>query len=304
MALILLVLKIPVPHYLRCNAIVMPKQIETIWVNEPGVLEACLVKPGDEVAAGQTLAKLANVELELQLLDAKSKYQDAKDKLERALLLQRNGQSQPTQSLVTDLTKLKISYDKLVEQFDRLTLKSSIAGKVVETPFSNAGSASEELRESEMLPLLYDQHDNASASRGQRFCEVADFSQWYFVIILTEHQVKFVELDQDVKIKLFSEPGNSYKAKILSTPVETDYSIDRQEYEPTQTSAQGQSRVPDPVVEMVAAYDQPDLQYVTRVRLEETELPLKIGMGGKAKIFVGNRSLGYRLWWWFNQNFR
>ena len=303
-ALILLVLKIPVPHYLRCNAIVMPKQIETIWVNEPGVLEACLVKPGDEVAAGQTLAKLANVELELQLLDAKSKYQDAKDKLERALLLQRNGQSQPTQSLVTDLTKLKISYDKLVEQFDRLTLKSSIAGKVVETPFSNAGSASEELRESEMLPLLYDQHDNASASRGQRFCEVADFSQWYFVIILTEHQVKFVELDQDVKIKLFSEPGNSYKAKILSTPVETDYSIDRQEYEPTQTSAQGQSRVPDPVVEMVAAYDQPDLQYVTRVRLEETELPLKIGMGGKAKIFVGNRSLGYRLWWWFNQNFR
>ena len=107
-----------------------------------------------------------------------------------------------------------------------------------------------------------------------------------------------------MKIKLFSEPGNSYKAKILSTPVETDYSIDRQEYEPTQTSAQGQSRVPDPVVEMVAAYDQPDLQYVTRVRLEETELPLKIGMGGKAKIFVGNRSLGYRLWWWFNQNFR
>ena len=152
---------------------------------------------------------------------------------------------------------------------------------------------------------IRDRHDNASASRGQRFCEVADFSQWYFVIILTEHQVKFVELDQDVKIKLYSEPGNSYKSKILSTPVETDYSIDRQEYEPTQASMQGsQSRVPDPLVEMVAAYDQPDLQYVTRVRLEDTELPLKIGMGGKAKIFVGNRPLGYRLLWWFNQNFR
>lgn len=108
-----------------------------------------------------------------------------------------------------------------------------------------------------------------------------------------------------MKIKLYSEPGNSYKSKILSTPVETDYSIDRQEYEPTQASMQGsQSRVPDPLVEMVAAYDQPDLQYVTRVRLEDTELPLKIGMGGKAKIFVGNRPLGYRLLWWFNQNFR
>jgi len=304
-ALIALTLSIPVPHYLRCNAIVMPKQIETIWVNEPGVLESCLVEPGDEVAPGQTLAKLSNIELNLKLLDAKLKYEDAQNKFDRASMLQRQGKSQPTQSLYTELTKLKNSFDKLQEQAGKLTLKSSIAGKVVEIPFEKSGSSSDEMRESESLPLLYDQHVNVSARRGQRFCEVADFSHWYFVIILTEHQVKFVQLDQDVKIKLFSEPGNSYKSKIQSTPIETDYSIVREEFEPTQTSTQAvQSRAPDPVVEMIAAYEQPNFQYITRVPLDETEMPLKIGMGGKAKIFVGNRTLGYRLWWWINQNFR
>ncbi len=304
-ALIALILLVPIPHYLRCNAVVMPKQIETIWINEPGVLQSCLVKPGDEVVEGQTLAKLTNVELQLDLLDAKSKFEEAQSKFERASMMQREGKSQPTQSLFTDMTKLKNSYEKLQEKADKLTLKSSIAGKVVETPFENSASSSDELRESVMLPLLYDQHDNASVNRGQRFCEVADFSEWYFVVILTEHQVKFVKLDQNVKIKLYSEPGNSYKSKIQSTPVETDYSIVRQEYEPTQSSIQEvQSRTPDPVVEMIATYEQPDLQYVTRVPLGETELPLKMGMGGKAKIFVGNRSLGYRLLWWINQNFR
>jgi len=112
-ALIALTLSIPVPHYLRCNAIVMPKQIETIWVNEPGVLESCLVEPGDEVAPGQTLAKLSNIELNLELLDAKLKYEDAQNKFDRASMLQRQGKSQPTQSLYTELTKLKNSFDKL-----------------------------------------------------------------------------------------------------------------------------------------------------------------------------------------------
>ena len=304
-AVIALILMIPVPHYLRCNAVVMPKQFETIWVNESGILKSCLVKPGDEVEAGQTLAQLSNFELNLQLLDAKAAYEEAQGKLQRAEMLQRNGESQPIQSLFTDATKLWKSYDSIVERIDKLTLKSSIAGHVVETPFDNSSSASEELQESMMLPLLYDQHTDASASRGQRFCEVADFSQWYFVVILTEHQIKFVQLDQDVKIKLFSEPGNSYKSKIATIPVETDYSISRREYEASPSASPGgQTRVPDPVVEMVAGYEQANLQYVTRVPLEDTELPLKIGMGGKAKIFVGNRSLGYRLWWWINQNFR
>ncbi len=305
LVILAMVLFIPIPLYLKCNAVVMPAEIETIWVNEPGTLESCSVEPGDQVVAGQTLAQLSNLDLQIQLLDSKKKFEEAANQYERAAMLQRQGKAQPIQSLLTEMAKAKNTLEKFQEQSDKLTLKSSISGTVVETPFEHTGTGSEELAEIDTLPLLYDQHKNVSAQRGQRFCEVADLSKWYAVIILTEDQVKFVKLEQPVKIKLYSEPGKLYRSKIDSIPIETDYSIIRKEYEPTQSSMQAmQSRAPDPLVEMVPTYEQADLQYVTRIQLDKTEVPPKIGMGAKAKIFVGNRSLGYRLWWWVNQNFR
>ncbi|MDG1875556.1 MAG: hemolysin D [Mariniblastus sp.] len=305
LVILAMVLFIPIPLYLKCNAVVMPAEIETIWVNEPGTLESCSVEPGDQVVAGQTLAQLSNLDLQIQLLDSKKKFEEAANQYERAAMLQRQGKAQPIQSLLTEMAKAKNTLEKFQEQSDKLTLKSSISGTVVETPFEHTGTGSEELAEIDTLPLLYDQHKNVSAQRGQRFCEVADLSKWYAVIILTEDQVKFVKLEQPVKIKLYSEPGKLYRSKIDSIPIETDYSIIRKEYEPTQSSMQAmQSRAPDPLVEMVPTYEQANLQYVTRIQLDKTEVPPKIGMGAKAKIFVGNRSLGYRLWWWINQNFR
>ena len=305
MMFIALILFVPIPLYLKCDAVVMPAQIETIWVNEPGTLTSCAVKPGEQVVAGQTLAELTNLDLQINLLDAQNEFEEAQSKYKRASMLQRQGRAQPTQSLLTEMAKAKNTLGKLQEQADKLILRSSIAGTVVETPFEHSGTGSEELAETNMLPLLYDQHENVSAQRGQRFCEVADLSKWFAVVILSEDQVKFVKLDQPVKIKLYSEPGNLYRSKIEAVPVETDYSIVRKEYEPTQSSMQAlQSLAPDPVVEMVPGHQQANLQYVTRIPLEKTELPLKIGMGAKTKIFVGNRSLGYRLWWWINQNFR
>jgi len=305
LALIALVLFIPIPHYIWCKGVVMPKEIETIWIQESGTLENCDVKPGDSVEPGQTLATLKNVELKLSLLDAKLKYDDAYSQLERATAMRRQGRLQPTNSLATELAKLQATYDNLSEQAEKLILKSSIAGTVVATPFEHSGGGSEELDQIVMNPLLYDQHENVSVHSGQRFCEVADFSSWYVIAILTEHQIKFVKLDQEVKLKLISEPGNTYEAKIETFPVETDYSISRKEYEPTQSSMQSlQTRVPDPVAEMVPVYEQQELQYVTRIALGEPETELKIGMGANVKIFVGNNSLGYRLWWWVNQNFR
>ena len=85
----------------------------------------------------------------------------------------------------------------------------------------------------------------------------------------------------------------------------TDYSISREDFEPSQQKiAQGDSRAPDRMTEMLADYQKQDFQYFTEVPLDETNGPLRIGMSGQARIFTGYVSLGYRVWWWFNQNFR
>ncbi len=307
LAIVGLILFVPFPHTLRCSMIVMPKDIETVWVEESGYLESFEVKPGQDVVPGQTLAHLRNLDLEIMLVEAKGKIEEKESalKLEEA---QRNitapTANDRTKSLLADLNKLKKTLSMVQTRADRLDLKSTINGTVLATPYEHAGQQSDEIRDVDVRPLLYGQHDHVSAQRGQRFCEIADLSQWYAVVVLTEHQVKFAKLDQDVKLKLYSEPGKIYRSKIESLG-ETDFSIDREDYEPSQQSMENsESRPPDPIVEMVAVYQKNDFQYFARVPLNNTELPPKIGMGGQARVFTGYRSLGYRIWWWFNQNFR
>ena len=307
LAVVGLILFVPLPHRLRCSLIVMPRDIETVWVEESGHLESFEVKPGEKVVAGQTLAHLRNLDLEMMLVEAKGKIEEKESELEMEIA-KRNitnpTPNDPTKAIFADLQKLKKTLAILQEKADRLVLKSSISGTVLATPYEHMGQQSNETRDVEMRPLLYGQHDHVSAQRGQRFCEIADLSKWYAVVELTEHQVKFAKLGQDVRLKLYSEPGQVYRSKVESIG-ETDFSIDREDYEPTQQSMEkNESRPPDPIVEMVAVYRRSEFQYFARVPLNDTELPPKIGMGGQARLSTGYRSLGYRIWWWFNQNFR
>ena len=155
--------------------------------------------------------------------------------------------------------------------------------------------------------LLRGHHANVSVQRGQRFCEVANLNQWDAVVILTENQIKFAQIDMPTTIRLASQPETAIESTVESLG-ETDLSIDRENFDspaPGQpTAGMTQSRPPDLVTEMVSALQQQELQYFARVPLPKNELPLKIGLTGQARLYTGQRSLGARLWWWINQNFR
>ncbi len=302
-----LVLLFPFPHYLRCQLIVMPQDIETIWIREPGRLAECLVVEGDQVEAGQTLAKLTNLELELELkrVEADVLAKLAELELEQSKgLLADPGVASETKKLAVELAKLKTRQRRLLEQRSDLTLTTPIGGTILATPYQHMGTMNDEIKETNPQPLLSGQFEHLLLTRGQRLCEVADFSSWQVVVVLTEDQVKFAKPGQDVKLKLYSEPGETYRAKIEWIG-ETEVSLDRDDYEPTpQQMAQGSDRPPDRLMEMVATYQKSDAQYFATVPLSQTTKPLRIGMGGQARIYTGSRSLGARLLWWFNQNFR
>ncbi|MEM7781734.1 MAG: biotin/lipoyl-binding protein [Planctomycetota bacterium] len=304
------ILCIPFPHYLRCSMVVMPDKIETIWVQESGMLEDLNVKPGQLVEAGEVIANLKNIDLDIQIEKTKGQILQKEGDLKLAQWQMMNdgpSVSNPMTSYASELAELKNVESDLKRKKYFLKLRSPIAGTVLPIPYEHAGEDSDEIRESNIQPLLYGQHRNISAQRGQRFCEVADMSKWYGYVILSEHQIRLAAVTQETRIKFYSEPGKVYKSKIEMIS-DTDLSIRREDMsvDPQSQQNSGSSRMgsPDPVLEMVAAYQQSGFQHYAKVPLDQTTMPLKIGLGGQARIFVGNRSLGYRLWWWFNQNFR
>jgi len=83
-ALLALILFFPLPHYLRCSFIVMPREVDTVWVLEPGRFDECLVEAGDLVTEGQVLARLVNENVEYQLLDVQAQVEEKKAKMEMA----------------------------------------------------------------------------------------------------------------------------------------------------------------------------------------------------------------------------
>ena len=306
-AVVGLILLAPLPHYLSCDFVVVPRDIETVWIREPGRLQECLVEAGDRVTANQVLARLTNDEMELRLEEIEGLILEKQAELENArnqALVAPPTASDPVKPLIAELARLQRTQVRLQQQAQDLTLTSPIAGTVLATPYQHRGTMNDEVEESDLRPLLAGQHENVMAVRGQRLCEVADLEQWYAVLVLTEHQVKFAGAEQSVRLRLYSDTGPTYESRIERVG-ESELSLDREDYDtrPQQQSSH-QVRPPDRILEMVAAYRQADFQYFARVPLPKTEQPPRIGMGGQARVFTGYRSLGYRLWWWFNQNFR
>ena len=305
-----LILFLPLPHYLRCSMIVMPQEIETIWVDETGKLESCDVVPGQTVTKGQTLARLSNIDLELQLLATKGQLTTKLHQQQqmRGAAGTPGARMDGLNALTGEIANLKVIVKDIERRVGKMTLTSPIDGTVLETPFQYQASGPGEIQNVDQRCLLYGNHDNVSAQRGQRFCEIADVTKWYGMIILTEHQIKFARKGQDVKIKLYAQPGKVLESTVESKPGPSDLSIDRKSRDlaapgqPQQPNAQ--QRPPDLSNEMVAALQQQDFQYFARVPLPETDIEMKIGLGGQARLFTGYLSIGERIWWWINQNFR
>ena len=319
---LVLVFGIPFPTSLRCSAIVVPSEMQTVYVQQEygGILEgkdSLKVHPGDEVVAGAELAVLSNPQLNIALNDTQSELkqkEEQRDALIRSAAV-RTTTTDYMKELPTiekEIVSLKKQLAELEDQKDLLVLKSQIDGTVLETPFQHSGPQSEEIPLINPQPLLTGGNVNVGLSYQQRFCEIANLKKWEAVVLLTEDQIKFAdEAFQDgelyVRIKLDLDPSHVIRAKVDRLGV-SDRSIDRDDFNADPSKA-SQNALPDLVAEMVAGHQQGNIQYFAKVSLPMDDplikrTQLKIGLGGQARVEIGNRSLGAKVYTWFNQNFR
>ena len=305
-----IVLLTPFPHYLRCSLVVVPDQLETIYIEEEGILEECFVKPGQTVEKGQLLAQISNVDLKLNLVENEGKLRAKETELnsmKAAGSMDNTGQHlDRLVTLNSEILELTQLVANLKIQTEGLNLRSKfMGGTVLETPYQHQVVQQGEDPDADKPALLSGKNRSVSVTKGQRFCEVADLTKWQAYVILSEDQIKFAQEGREAKMKLYYRPWETIYGTIEQTG-NTDLTIDRDSYEMSQQeiAALGQQGgIPDLVLEMVAQYQKAELHYYARVPLEDDQ-KLRIGVGGQARLFAGYRSLGARLLWWVNQTFR
>jgi len=303
-----MVLLIPWPHYLRCRVIVIPELLETVYAQETGTLVKLDVRPGMVVEKGQLLGTLENERLDRSI--ARNSAELAQARQRRMQILQ-TGPLRPEMisqmalvpSLDAEIVRLEEIGRIQEQQRDMLELRSSMDGVVLATPFNIQLPGKVETPLLDSSPVLGNVQYRPTLNRGDRFCEVAATDQWQGVVLLDEQQIRFVQENQRIWIRLNASPGHMIESGLTVIGV-SDQLAGRENRNESPDGIQMRSRLPDLVSEFVSPSKQNTIQYyaLTRIPAEESR-EFRIGMDGHCRIHTGNRNLWQRLRWWFNQNF-
>ncbi len=213
---LLFVLLIPLPHHVYCLLEVRPRGAEMVYVDGAGRLDQINVRPGQAVRAGDVLARLSNLELELSIADLEGK----RDQLNARLMGLRHADANDEMAadeiphVRESLTMIEEQLKEKQQEQARLNLIAPADGTVLPPPETNERPDSGgQLKNWSGSP--FDRENIGSTlTDSTLFCEVGDPTQWEANLLIEQDDIEFVEPDQKVKIKLDVFPHRNFSSQI------------------------------------------------------------------------------------------
>ncbi len=204
------------PYHIVASLETRVLDAKSVFVNVPGKLEEIKVTLGDRVQAGDVLAQLSSVPLELEITDLEGQREVAEKKLDTLRLLGHEV-SMANSQLETALKALATIDGKLEEkhqQRERLQLTAPRDGVVLPPPWvPKREDPSGKLSKWHGTPFE-PQNMGCYLEEGARFCLVGDPEQMEAVLIIDQSDIDFVAPGQEVEIKLDHLPFETFHGKI------------------------------------------------------------------------------------------
>src|SRR5690606_23184148 len=132
----LLAFVVPLPKRVYAPLEVQPREAQSVYVEVPGVLEEVFVRPGDKVEAGQPLARLANIDVRIDV----DRLVGRRDETRTVIAtLEKERFNDPLAAARLTLAQQSLAaferlLEKRAEDIDRLTLRAPAAGIVLPPP--------------------------------------------------------------------------------------------------------------------------------------------------------------------------
>jgi len=290
---------IPLPQRVWCATELRPRGEETVYVPVPGTLATLAVKPGAVVAKGDVLARLTNVDLDLEIADLQGKERQYESRL-KSLERERFTDSAAGLEIGTveeSLASIRDQLARKVQDRSELVLVAPRDG-VVLPPASLKPQGEQGGR----LPAwsgnaLDDRNLGAMFQQGTVFCMIGDPDRFEAVMVVDQSEVEFVAKGQPVDLKLNSFAWQTFRGKVdqlADTHIEAGserMSVKAGGSVPTETDPSGRE------IPISTSYE-------ALMTLDDAEAVFTPGMRGTARIQVGSRTVGQwllrLLWQTFN----
>lgn len=289
LAIVVFVLYVPLPHSVICTLEIRAHDADHVYVEVPGLLREVFVKPGDTVTEGQELAKLENIDMQMQtvkLLGEKNQFDVELKSLQRQRY-DDDEASTKTQELKESLAKTEDQIKEQASEAARLTLRASKAGTVMPPPWRAHKPGPEGQLPAWSGSPLEPKNLGAPLDEGTIFCLVGDPKKMEAVLYVDQGDIDFVTVGQEVEIKLDQLPFETFEGQIKDVaPGESKFSPERLSTKAggelaTRTDASGVEKP------MSASYQ-------SLVLMDDPKEELRVGLRGRAKIHTAPQTLGQR----------
>ncbi len=306
-ALLLAVAFLPLPYAVMCPLHIQPRGAEPIYVTVPegGLLEEVLVEAGQFVSAGTALARLSNVDIELEI----TKLEGQVDRYQMELLNLRQ-QRHRNPEAHAEIPKIEEALQTVRQQLDqrkqdraRLRLVAPIDGTVLPPPVQPRHEDREEYLPAWSGTPLEPENRGCYLEQGTLFCRIGDPQQMEAVLLVDQSEVPFVrralgrQQPPKVELKLDHLPHD-----VLVSHIGKLSEIDLQAA-PKAVAAKYGGDLPTITDPETGAEKPQTIVYEAEAPLDDPEGLLKTGMIGRGKIHTEWLSLGSRLWRFINHTF-
>jgi putative peptide zinc metalloprotease protein len=293
-ALLIMFIWLPLPFHIACSLEVQPRGATPVFAGVPGLLEQVNIRPGQFVEKGTVLAKLDNIDLQLEVL----KLEGTKSHLEAQLSgLQRQRHSNDQASLQIPAVEemLKTVEDQLREKtqdLNRLQIIAQTDGYVFPaTPRPKRDPGDGRLPQWSGSPFDA-KNRGAALAPSDQFCQIGKSTDYDAVLVIDQADVDLVSgyferhnKYPPVKMKLDAYRWKSVDGaieKVASAPMEAT---------PASLATQGGGKLETKTDRKTGTLKPINSSYQARVPLQDEGELVRVGLTGKAKIYTGWQSL-------------
>lgn len=293
---------IPFPMSVMCEFELQPRDAETVYFDVAGTLEEVYVKPGEHVEKGQLLARMSNVDLELEAEKLRGEREASQAQLETLYQMQFHD---PNAGLQIELIRQRLAAldEQLKQKTDdmkRLELRAKQAGTVIPPPYraDQTGEQQIALAGWSGWPMEEKNIGASFSPDGQDnvFCQIGDPDEWDAVLVISQSEMDLVKEGQKVRL-MFNE--SAYH--VFNSTVESIADEQMESVSPRLASTSGGA---------VPAQHDPNgsvkplsTSYQAEVRLDNSLGLFRNGLTGTARIQTQPRTLAWRMWRYIKRTF-
>ena len=295
-----LFLFVPFPHAVKCSFEVQPKGAKPVYAAVPGQMDGGMqVQPMQEVQAGQVLAVLKNLDLQVDYDAALGAVADAEAQL-KSFELQRfknpNIAVRIDQARKTLTTAQETLHMKELDR-QRLTLTAPIAGRVIPPAPRKDKGADAEGRLPKWSGSPFDERNqNAWFDVSDMICQIGDPDTLEAMLIVDQADVELIQPGFPVRILLDAHTHTAVDSTVGAIAAH------ELKYAPPTMSTQAGGRI-DTRTDSTGMQVPLSTSYQAMADLPMKEKLLQVGLQGQARIYTGWKTLGWRVMRYLSRTF-